>query len=146
MSDFWSDLATPVTEAVATPEPPKPRRQTRGAGWPADLGTIPLADAWLLFRVGDDGLAEDVRVARGSHLNRLRNGEARDWDRDIALHAFTPDDVVPALRADMTWRAFLSAWQIAPEALAAAMREAARIEGLEWLYGQAERYEEATRG
>lgn len=144
MSDFWSDLTAPSAppEPAATPSPPARRTATRE---PRDLGSIPLADAWLIFRAADDGRADDVRVARGSHLNRLRPDEPRDWTHDVQLVAFAPaDQPVAEIKARDAWQGFLRAWPIDPAHLAAAMREAARVEGLEWLHGMAAIYQEAA--
>lgn len=129
MSDFWAEMATPA-EA-----PPKPPRQTRAGG--ARQPAVAFQDAWLVFRVGDDGGVEDLRVATGSHLNRLPKGEPRDWTNDIQLAAFgpTPKDA---------WREFCLTWGIEPKHRPAAMREAARIEGLDWLALAADRYAEAV--
>lgn len=125
--DFWADMATPVAAPETAPKPP---RQTRaGARQPA----VPFADAWLVFRLGDDGGVEDLRVATGSHLNRLPKGEPRDWTNDIQLAAFgpTPKDA---------WREFCAVWAIEPQHRPAALREVARVEGLDWLALAAERY------
>lgn len=129
MSDFWSDLATPepVTRATAKPlRVPKPK-------------PIPFQDAWLIFRVNDDGEVEDLRVAEGSHLNRWRAGEPRDWSHDLRLAEFGATPQAAWQEFCLRWRHWL------PPQLADAMRAASRIEGLEWLAGQAEIYEEATR-
>ena len=141
MSDFWADLATAKPAAVATTPAPRPRQ----ARAPSTLGKIPLADAWVIFRASDDGMADDVRVVAGSHLNRLRPGEPRDWSHDIHLAAFAPTGpAIPEILARDAWQGFLQAWPIDKAHIAEAMRQAAQVEGLEWLHAAATRVEEAV--
>lgn len=128
-----------VPALVAAPPPPTRRRA-------APKGAIPFPDAWLLFRVADDGRAEDVRAVAGSHLNRLQAGEARDWSHDIHLAAFGPEDQpVRDMEARDAWQGFLRAWPVDPQHLAEAMRQVSQVEGLEWLHGMAAIYEDARK-
>jgi hypothetical protein len=143
MTDFWADLATPVP-ATATPSPAAPPQRRRQA-----KATIPFPDAWLVFRAADDGSAEDVRAVAGSHLNRLRAAKwiSRDWSHDIHLAAFAPgDQPIQDIAARDAWMGFLKLWRVPPEHLPEAMRQAAQIEGLEYLSGLADIYAEATKG
>lgn len=125
--------------ATVPPTTTKPTRQQHKA-------SIPFADAWLVFRANDDGRVEALRAVAGSHLNRLKPGEPRDWSHDIHLAAFAPEgQPVADIAARDAWQGFLKAWPIDRQHLAEAMRQAAQVVGLEYLAWTADRYEEAIK-
>ncbi len=144
MSDIDWLADEPAAPSAPTPRAPKPDRPP--PPYPAPLGTISPVDAWLVFRTVQDAPedgggwgVEHLRVAKGAALNRLKPGEPKDWTHDVPL-------LRDGENADHAWRRFCREWEFTtPQELAAAMREVARIAGLEWCAAQADRYEEALR-
>lgn len=125
MTDWWTDLAAP-DPPPATAQPTRRRAPAKPRA-----ATIPFADAWILFRLTDDGEATDLRVTRGSLLNRLPPGQPRDWTHEIGLAAYAPGDPAAA------WREWCRLWRMSATERGGLMDDLAAVEGLEWLASQA---------